>query len=170
LQGVYFLTNAISSTFHAIPARVLAEGMPMHVLQQAEVKANDDGTFSILLDPGEGSAPDAEGLLSPSAAQALSPPWSDCFSSFHDFLAYCVPQDRALSSQPWHSRLTLQEISLGIPLDSCEPLVGTVKSNAARAITGDAAPLCFRVASVHFRFSKEERRRLVPLTRAATQD
>lgn len=156
LQGVYFLTNAISSTLHALTARLLAEGMPMHVLSRGEVKAGRDGTFSLLLDPGRGSAPDAEGTLRPSAAQPLAPPWSECFSSFHDFLAYCVPQDRALSTQPWRARVTRQEINLGISLDSCEPLDGEIASRAAQNIVGDAKPLCFRVARVAFRFSGEE--------------
>ena len=72
-----------------------------------------------------------------------------------------VPMDRAFSSQPWYGRLTRQEIDLGIPLTSCEPLAGTVRSRAAEVIVGDAEPLCFRVARVHFRFDREEYEPLV---------
>jgi hypothetical protein len=71
-------------------------------------------------------------------------------------LAYCVPQDRAMSSQPWHARITRQEIHLGIPLAACEPLAGTVVSQAAQAFVGNATPFCFRVAQVAFRFDREE--------------
>jgi len=72
-------------------------------------------------------------------------------------LAYAVPQELALSTQPWARRSTLQEIELGIPLEACEPLTGDVSSRAARAIVGDAVPLCFRVGSVSFRFVSETR-------------
>jgi hypothetical protein len=161
LKGIYFVTNAISSTLHAMPARLLAEGMPMHVLQRSELKLNGDGTYLVQLDPGKGSGPDAEAALRTSEAQTLSAPWCECFSSYRDFLAYCVPQDRAMSSQPWHGWVTRQEINLEIPLDSCEPLEGEVSSRAARAIIGDATPVCFRVASVAFHFSREKRDRRI---------
>ena len=61
-----------------------------------------------------------------------------------------------MSSQPWYRRITRQEIQLGIPLECCEPLEGTVKTRAAQAIAGDAEPVCFRVAKVDFRFEREE--------------
>lgn len=160
LKGIYFVTNAIDSTLHAISARLMAEGMPMHVLRKGEVTAGGDGTFSIILDPGTGSAPDARATLRPSFNPVLPAPWNKCFTSYQEFLAYCVPQDRAISSQPWRSRLTWQEISLGIPLESCEPLEGRVESDSAQAIIGSAAPMCFRVAKVSFRFSREESIRL----------
>jgi hypothetical protein len=71
-------------------------------------------------------------------------------------LAYVVPQDRGFSTQPWHGRVTRQEIRLEIPLSACEPLEGRVSSRAATAIVGAAEPFCFRVASVRFRFDREE--------------
>jgi hypothetical protein len=67
-----------------------------------------------------------------------------------------VPQDRALSAQPWYGRVTRQEIALGIPLEVCEPLTGTVTSKAAQTIVQDAACVCFRVPGVFFRFDREE--------------
>jgi hypothetical protein len=61
-----------------------------------------------------------------------------------------------MSSQPLRRRVSRQEIDLGIPIDACEPLDGSVVSRAARAIVGDdAEPLCFRVPSVSFEFSLE---------------
>jgi hypothetical protein len=75
-------------------------------------------------------------------------------------LAYCVPQDRAMSSQPWYGRTTRQEIDLGIPLSACEPLVGEITSRTAQAIVGHAIPFCFRVARVDFLFAREEYDRL----------
>jgi hypothetical protein len=158
-QGIYFVTNAIDSTFHAIPARLMAEGMPMHALRKGDLFASNDGTYELLLDPGDGSAPDAMAKLRTAATQSLHDPWDKCFKSYRDFLAYCVPQDRAMSSQPWHQWVTRQEIDLGIPLEICEPLEGEVVSRTARAIVGDVTPLCFRVARVTFRFSREVRDR-----------
>jgi hypothetical protein len=76
-------------------------------------------------------------------------------------LAYVVPQDRAFSTQPWRKRVTRQEIELGIPLEACEPLEGTVHSRAAEEIIGDAMPFCFRVAAVRFRFESQEHDPLV---------
>jgi hypothetical protein len=77
-------------------------------------------------------------------------------------LAYVVPQDRALSTEPAEGRWTRQEIHRGIPLDACEPLEGSVRSTAASAIAGDAEPFCFRVARVEFRFESETRLRQRP--------
>ena len=71
-------------------------------------------------------------------------------------LAYVVPQDRGFSTQPWHGRVTRQEIRLAIPIEVCEPLEGRVSSRAARAIVGEAEPFCFRVPAVRFRFDAEE--------------
>jgi hypothetical protein len=155
-RGVYFVTNAIASTLHALAARLLSEGMPMHVFHRAAVQVGDDRSCRVLLDPGQGSAPDLEAVLRPSDAVLPGPPWTECFESHAAFLAYCVPQDRAFSSQPWYGRITRQEIVLRIPLESCEPLAGEVRSHVAAAYVGDAAPLCFRVGKVAFCFEREE--------------
>jgi hypothetical protein len=155
-RGIYFVTNAITTALHALGARLMSEGMPMHVLEKAFVQRDPDGTVHLSIDPGAGSGPDAEATLRPASEGALPAPWSACFASFQDFLAYCVPQDRAMSTQPWWPRVTRQEIDLGIPLSACERLEGEVVSRAAAAIVGDARPLCFRVPSVSFLFSGEE--------------
>lgn len=156
LRGVYFVTNAIASTPHALAARLLSEGMPMHALRHGIVSVGADRACRVLLDPGAGSAPDLEALLRPGDAVLPGPPWSECFDSYPSLLAYCAPQDRAFSSQPWYGRITRQEIKLGIPLESCEPLAGDVRSHVANAYVGDAPPLCFRVGRVAFCFDREE--------------
>ena len=83
---------------------------------------------------------------------------SKAYGDWLGFLRYCVPQDRALSEQPWLGRVTRQEIELGIPLEGCRRVAGKVVSRAVRAMVGDAAePTCFYVASVQFRFNRESR-------------
>ena len=154
-DGIYFVTNAIGNTLNALAARHLAEGMPMHVPKTALVKRQADGSIIMRLDPGRGSAPDLEASLRP-GSKDLPAEWTECFKDWRAFLEFCVPQDRAFSSQPWYGRITRQEIQLGIPLEICEPLIGDVTSQAARAIIGDAAPVCFRVPVVAFRFEREE--------------
>jgi hypothetical protein len=134
---------------------MLTEGMPMHVLARGEMTRSADGEVKVTLDPGAGSAPDAEIQVRPVPAPELTGPWRECWDDFHAFLAYCVPQDRAMSSQPLRDRISRQEIHLGIPLDACEPMAGTVVSRAATAIAGDGAPLCFRVPNVKFVFAVE---------------
>jgi hypothetical protein len=156
LRGVYFITNAIDSTPHALAARLLSEGMPMHALRRAVVQVGDDRTCRVLLDPGTGSAPDLEASLHPGDAVLPGPPWSECFDGYTALLSFCVPQDRAFSSQPWYGRITRQEIALEIPLESCEPMAGEVRSYTAAEIVGDAVPLCFRVGRVAFCFEHEE--------------
>jgi hypothetical protein len=156
MRGIYFVTNAIASTPHALAARLLSEGMPMHVFRRAAVQVGDDRVCRVLLDPGEGSAPDLEAVLRPGDPVLPGPPWNECFDSHSSMLAYCVRQDRAFSSQPWYRRITRQEIALAIPLESCEPLAGEVRSYVAAAYVGDAVPLCFRVGRVAFCFEREE--------------
>jgi len=154
-EGIYFVTNAISATIPALCARLLSEAMPMHVFTRAELSRGEDGRVALRLDPGNGSAPDARALLAPCAAPVFEGAWRECFGTFEGFLAYSVPQDRAMSTQPWRRRVTRQEIHLGIPLEQCEPLAGDVTSRAAHAIVGDAVPVCFRVPGVRFRFAEE---------------
>lgn len=155
-RGIYFLTNAVTHVVPALAARLTTEGMPMHVLARGEVRRDaGSGAVGVTLDPGDGTAPDAEVSLRPAAPPALTGAWAECFGSFRELLSYCVPQDRAMSSQPLRHRVSRQEIDLGIPIDACEPLEGEVRSRAARAIAGDAAPICFRVPAVSFRFSEE---------------
>jgi hypothetical protein len=154
-RGIFFVTNAITSTPQALGARLLTEGMPMHVLDRGEVRRDADGTLHLTLDPGSGSAPDLQARLTKAAEPAFEGIWKACFASFRDFLAYCVPQDRAMSTQVSAGTVTRQGIDLGIPLESCEPLAGEVSSRAAAALVGDAKPLCFRVPSVFFRFEVE---------------
>ena len=153
--GIYFLTNSITHTGPALAARLLSEGMPMHVLHRGAITREADGALHVVLDPGEGSAPDAVMNLRPGKTPELTGAWRECWADYRSFLAYCVPQDRALSSQPLRRRVSRQEIQLGIPLDACEPLEGTVVSRAASAIAADAQPLCFRVPAVSFRFELE---------------
>jgi hypothetical protein len=154
-EGIYFVTNAIASTVHALAARLLSEGMPMHALARGEVKACADGTFEVHLDPGAGSGVRVEGRFRP-GKPALPPPYSECWDSYRDFLTYSVLQDRGFSSQPWYDRITRQEIQLGIPVEVCEPLDGEVCSPSVLPYVGSAAPLCFRVPTVAFRFDREE--------------
>lgn len=153
-RGIYFVTNAIANTLQALAARMTAEGMPMHVLRRGEIeKAGDQ--LTVTLEPGDGSGPDASLALAHGDAPEWTGAWAECWPTWRDFLAYCVPQDRAMSSQPLRGRVSRQEIDLGIPIDACVPLVGEVRSRAAEAIAGDAKPLCFHVPSVTFRFSVE---------------
>ncbi len=154
-SGITFVTNAITSTLQALGARLLSEGMPMHVLARGGITRALDGTLEVELDPGAGSAPDAKLELRPAVRPTLEGAWKECFGSFEGFLAYAVPQDRALSTQPYKGRVTRQEITLGIPLDRCEPMTGVVVSRAVRDYVGDAAPLCFRAPGVHFLFAAE---------------
>jgi hypothetical protein len=153
--GITFVTNAISSTAYALGARLLCEGMPMHVPRLAEVATTADGVIAVRLDPGGGSAPDLEARLRPSPPPTDGP-WRTGFATWRDFLAYVVPQDRALSTQPWRGRLTAQEIELGIPLGVCQPLGGEVRSSRARELVGEAEPIAFLVPRVTFLFERED--------------
>jgi hypothetical protein len=158
-RGIYFVSNAIASTSYALIARLTTEGMPMHVIAKTSfsrrVVGEGTDTLTLVLDPGAGSAPDAELELRRTAEPELEGAWKECFADWRAFLAYCVPQDRAMSSQPLKQRISRHEIDLGIPLASCVPYAGTVRSRAAEAIVGEAEPLCFHVPGVAFTFSLE---------------
>jgi hypothetical protein len=156
LRGTYVVTSAIASTLHALAARLLSEGMPMHVLREAIAQVRPDRTGHVRLHPGGGSAPDLEAVLRPGDAVLPGLPWSECFDGYRTFLEYCVSQERAFSSQPWYGRITRQEIAVRIPLETCEPLTGEVHSHTAVRYVGNADPLCFRVGRVALCFEREE--------------
>lgn len=159
-EGVYFVTSAVTTARHALGARLMAEGMPMHLLADGTVTRAADGRMQVVLEPGQGSAPDAQLEFSPAADRTLHGPWAQCFADYDAMLRYTVPQNRALSTLPADLRTVRQEIELGIPLQSCEPLSGKIKSQAAAAIVGAesdaAAAVCFRVPQVCFRFTGEQ--------------
>jgi hypothetical protein len=154
-QGVFFTSTAINNLAYALGARLLTEGLPMHLLRRGKLSRTPEDAFLLLLDPGKGSGLDAAGLYRAARTTPAFGPWDVCFPNYNAMLAYCVPQNRALSVQPWHRWVTRQEIRLDIPLEACEPLEGELFSQAARAIVGDAMPFAFRVASVNFRFDAE---------------
>jgi hypothetical protein len=161
-RGIRFVTNAIDWTAPALGARLLSEGMPMHVLHRASLTRDGDA-MHLTLDPGTGSAPDVDATLRPASPRDgvyrdgdWSGPWAECFADRRAFLEYCLPQDRAMDAQPWRGRVSRQEIHLGIPAERCIPLTGSVRSEAARRIVGDAEPLCFLVPDVAFRFRVED--------------
>lgn len=154
LRGITFVTNAITRLVPALAARLTTEGMPMHVLAKGVVDKHGDA-ISVTLDPGTGSAPDANLELRIAPPPTFDGPWRECFGDFEGLLAYAVPQDRAMSSQPLRHRISRQEIDLGIPISACVPLSGTVESRAAKAIAGDSKPICFYVPSVAFSFTSE---------------
>jgi hypothetical protein len=155
-RGISFVTTAVTTRLHALGGRLMSQA-PMHLLARGEVTRQEDGRMRVLLDPDGGSAPDAELDLRPAAAFTLPPEWNACFPDARAMLAYAVPQDRAMSTEPWRRCTTREEIDLGIPLDACEPLEGTVRSRAAEALVGDAKAVCFRVARVTFWLRGEER-------------
>ncbi len=162
LEGVHFVTSAVDHAAPALGARLTTEAMPMHVLASASITRDAGGAVRLRLDPGEGSAPDADVALRPAPAPALEGPWRACWQDFDAFLRYCVPQDRALSTQPWLDRVTRHEIHLGIDPAACEYLDGSVASRRAEALVGGARPLCFRVPSVRFVFASERHDPLPP--------
>lgn len=154
-EGIYFVTQGIGALLQALGGRIMAEGLPMHLLGAADLRRAADGAIEVVLEPGGGSAPDARIALRPGPRE-LPASFREVFDDYDAFLAYTVPQDRAMSTQPWLGRTTREEIDLGIPLASCEPLAGRVDSRAAAAIVGDdAEPVCFRVPAVPFQFVGE---------------
>ncbi|MGE5333177.1 MAG: DUF2071 domain-containing protein [Nitrososphaerota archaeon] len=158
-RGVYFLTNTVTGLAQALGARLLSEGMPMHVPQRADLRLTPAGAWLVTLDPGEGSAPDLHAVLRPQGEWPAMGPWMPAFASYEEMLAYCVPQDRALTAEPWHAWVTYQEIRLDIPLADCQPLAGEVSSRTARALVGDAEPFSFLVPDVFLRFDAERHAR-----------
>jgi hypothetical protein len=153
--GVHFVTTAIDRTAHALSGRLFCEALPMHLLRHSAVGTVDDATVVLRLDPGLGSAPDADAVLTFAPAPADGP-WHPAFASYREVLEYIVPQDRALSVQPWHRWVTRQEIQLDLAPGDCLPLAGRVVSRAARAFAGDAEAFSFFVRKVTLRVDAEE--------------
>ena len=155
LRGVYFITTAITNVWIAVMARLFAEGVPMHVPELAELKSKSDGTFQVLIAPGQGSAPDLRAFLRPIDRPRLPVRWSECFSDYDEFLEYCVPQNRALAPQPWYRRVAHQQIELSVPPEKCQALDGSVQSTLLQQLVGDIAPLSFTLPAVTFHFQYE---------------
>lgn len=158
VEGIFFIATVVTNSAVAFGGRLLADGVPMHIAERGTITAGGDGKFTVTLVPGKGSAPDIVANLEPCEKPIFTGAWQECFGDFDSFLAYCVPQDRAISGQPWYQQITKQEINLGIPLDECEPLDGTVRSQTIEQLLGRGAkPICFRVPKVNFAFKSVDR-------------
>ena len=158
VQGIFFVETVVSNTMVALGGRFLTDGVPMHIASNASVTVSDGGEVVVELDRGLGSAPDLKAKLTPCERPEFTGNWQECFDDFDSFLAYCVPQDRAMSTQNWYHQSTRQEINLGIPLGSCQPLCGEVVSNSVKDLIGTvSSPVCFRVPKVSFSLEKVER-------------
>jgi hypothetical protein len=160
-RGIQFVTTAIASVPHALATRLLAEGVPMHVPESARV-AREGDRLEVEIEPGDGSSPDLRASLHEGVfdrdGRDLWGAWAECFASWEEAVAYIVPQDRAMCSR-WRcgeKRVVRQEIDLGIPLASCVPLEGEVRSMSLRGLIGEASTLCFVVRDVAFEFSRQE--------------
>ena len=151
-RGIHFVTNAADSPIVSIGGRLMLEAMPMHLLASAVLAVDIDRSTTLTLTPGSGSGPDLTATLKGSATRILPASWGDCFTSYESFLEYCVPQNRAMASQPWYHRISRQEIHLDIPLSECYPLEGSIDSHALRDIVGERDPICFIVDQVAFGF------------------
>ncbi|MDZ4833383.1 MAG: DUF2071 domain-containing protein [Candidatus Melainabacteria bacterium] len=158
VQGIFFVATVVNDTLVSLGGRSLADGVPMHVASNACVTASGGSEFLVELKPGDGSAPDLYAKLKACPKPQLTGAWQECFGDFNSFLAYCVPQDRAMSTQTWYQQSTKQEIDLGIPLESCESLCGDVVSNSVTDLIGAfSPPICFRVPKVKFALERVER-------------
>lgn len=155
LTGVWFASSTISNMIHALIARHFAEGLPMHVPAHSMIADKGDESYSIELAPRHDSAPDLLAEIHLNEAFTLPESWTSCFATYRSMLEYVVPQDRALSVQPWHQRVTSQEITLDIPLDQCRPLACQVTSMAVGTIAGETDAVCFWIPEMTFRFEKE---------------
>lgn len=155
VEGIYFVETVVNDTLVSFGGRFLAEGVPMHVASNAVVTTSNGNEFLVELKPGLGSAPDLTAKLKTCEKPQFSDAWLDCFGDFDSFLAYCVPQDRAMSTQSWYMQSTKQEINLGIPLNSCQPVSGEVVSDSVIRLIGNSSrPVCFRVPNVNFALEK----------------
>ena len=150
------MINAASGTIVPLGARLMLQSMPMHALAKCELTHLKDGCFRLILDPGIGSGPDIKTTLCPTQDRTLHDPWRLCFDNYHAFLAYCVPQNRAMACQPWYGRVSRQEIRLDIPLSECSPVAGSVQSRLAHEIADSHDPIGFHVAKVAFRFDGQD--------------
>lgn len=161
LAGIHFISNITDNVCVSLGARLMSEGMAMHVASAADVSIADN-RYVVQFEAGTGSAPDLKAELElDEEATSLTSPWSECFKDFADFLNYTVPQDRAIASQAHLDRVSFQEIRLGIPLEQCKRLKGTVESKAIASLVGDAIPLCFSAPALQFRFDREHYRQVV---------
>lgn len=167
LTGIYFLSNTTNKLAISLGARLLSEAMPMHLAESANLHI---GAQEVLanLNPGSGSAADLDAKLQPTAPSAkisespsLPAAWIDCFGSFEGFLNYCVPQERAISSQEFLNRICFQEIRLNIDIHSCRLLEGSVNSALAKSIAGDESPVCFMTGGLNFKFDREHYAKIV---------
>ncbi len=165
LQGIYFISNTCDNLLVSLGARLFSEGMPMHFLNRASLNYSKDGSYACTLVPGKGSsAPDLEFELaidrSLEESSFKNGPWGSCFGSFENFLAYCVPQERSISSQDYLNRISFQEIRLEINTAECRAISGKLSSKTKESISSAAIPFCFAAPDLHFRFDKEHYRRV----------
>ncbi len=158
-EGVFFFSNAISSTLTALIARVLSRGVAMHVPAEMSLSASQLDNIRIRENVGRSNAPSLNADLHLAAQAAPSGwstgPWSQCFATYDGFLAYCIPQNSALSIQSWDQRTTSQNFCLEGAVAASQPLEGAVDSPTLQALGCEGDPICFLIPRVDFLLNGE---------------
>ena len=156
-EGVFFFSNTISGTLTALIARILSRGVAMHVPAEMSLNITTEATLREI--PGTSCAPDLIAnlrSLQPTEQPTLpSGPWTECFASYAEFLAYCIPQGNALSVQSWDGRITAQNFCLEGVAATSTPLQGEAHSATLTTLGATDDSICFLLPRVDFLLTGE---------------
>ena len=150
-EGIAFFMNGLDNAIYTVGARLLADGLPVHVLASAEHERRSERVHTAL-DPGTGSGPSLQTVVrEDEAGRALPAAFAERFESWDAAVDYLVRQDRA---ERIHGAIGLRSVSeIRIPIDPAEArpaIVESLESATLGSIIDGCDALAFVVPQVDF--------------------
>lgn len=154
-EGIAFFANAIDNPLYCLGARLMADGLPVHLLSSARHERDGD-TVRTELAPGDGSAPDLHTVVreveaGETDAYGLPPAFAERFADWHAAVDYLVRQERG---ERIHEAVGLRSVSaISIPIDPAQArpaVLEQLKSETLVELTADCDGLAFVVPEVKF--------------------
>lgn len=151
-SNVAFLANAIDHAAYFCGARLLCDGLPVHLLKSAHFDATGD-TIDVALTPGQAVALHLRAQAATTTDRTLPASFSEHFADFQTAIAYLVPQNAALSALITTGQWCASHIVVKAPLDGASPcrLIAPPELGPPFAeIVDHAEPFVFLLQGVQF--------------------
>lgn len=146
-EGIAFFTNGIDNALYCLGARLMADGLPVHLFARARHE-RVGGAIHTELVPCDGSAPALRSLvreLEPGAAPTLPPAFAERFADWPAAVDYLVRQDRG---ERIHEAVGVRSISaIRIRIDPASVRPAAIEELAS-ATLGDIIAGCDALAFV----------------------
>lgn len=120
VSNVVFLANAIDHSAYFLGARLLCDGLPVHLLESAHFDTTG-ATIDVALAPGQAVALQLRARAETTTDRTLPASFSEHFADLQTAIVYLVPQNAALSALDTTGQWCAAHIVVKAQLDGARP-------------------------------------------------